>query len=136
MSKLILTDASVTVNSVNLSAWVDSVELTYTYDDVDVTTMGATAKQHSLGLRDDTITINFVQDYAAGAVHATLHPLVGNTGFSVVVKPTSQATSTTNPSFTATCVMFEYQPLSGSVGDRSDNSVTFQPIGAIVMGTT
>ena len=131
-----MNDASVTVNSVDLSNHVDSVEVAYSYDDVDITAMGATAKAHALGLRDDKITVTFLQDYAASSVHATRSPLVGNTGFTVVVKPTSGAVSTTNPKFTATCVMMGYTPISGKVGERSENQVEFQCVGAVVMGTT
>lgn len=131
-----MNDASVTVNGVNLSNRVDSVEIQYSIDDVDITAMGATARAHAPGLRDDKITVTFLQDYGTGSVAQTLNPLVGSTGFTVVVKPISTATSSTNPSFTATCVMFSYSPLSGKVGDRSENQVEFQCVGAVVMATT
>jgi hypothetical protein len=31
----------------------------------------------------------------------------------------------TNPLYSATCVLFEYMPLSGKVGELSDTKVTF-----------
>ncbi len=136
MAKYVVTDAKVTVNSVNLSPYVDSVEVQTNVDDVDITCMGASAHQHAPGLRDDKITINFLQDFASAAVNATLWPLLGNTGFTVIVQPTSSSVSTTNPSFTATCCLFSYSPIGGKVGDRSETSVEFATTGLIVMATT
>jgi len=135
MAKFILRDASVTVNAIDLSDHVESVEISISQDDVDITAMGATAKQHARGLRDDKITINFFQDFDASKVEATLYPLLTSDGFSVVVKPTSGAVSSTNPSYTATCLLLEYSPLAGSIGDASKTQVTFQATNAIVKAT-
>jgi len=60
-------------------------------------------------------------------VHATLYPLSNsNTPFVVTVKPTSAATSTTNPQFSMTCLLYGYTPLSGSIGDLSSMEVEFR----------
>ena len=136
MSVVVLTNAQVTVNGVDLSNHVDSVEVQTNVDDVDITAMGASAHQHAPGLRNDKITVNFLQDFAASSVDATLFPLLGNTGFTVKVVPVNTTVSTTNPSYTATCVLFTYNPLSGKVGERSDTSVEFQATGLIVKATT
>jgi hypothetical protein len=136
VSVTVLTNASVLVNSVDLSDHVDTVVVTTDTDDVDITAMGATAHQHAPGLRNDSIDITFLQDFAASKVDATLFPLLGNTGFTVVVKPVATTVSTTNPSFTATCVLMTYSPLNGKVGARSDTSVKFQTTGLIVRATS
>ena len=136
MSVVVLTNAQVTVNGVDLSNHVDSVEVQTNVDDVDITAMGASAHQHAPGLRNDKITVNFLQDFAASSVDATLFPLLGNTGFTVKVVPVNTTVSTTNPSYTATCVLFTYNPLSGKVGERSDTSVEFQATGLVVKATT
>lgn len=137
MAKHVLTDATVTVNGTALSTSVESVEINIEREDVDLTAMGATAREHGAGLRNDGITINFFQDYAASNVDAILSPLLTNTsGFAVVIKPTSAATSTTNPSFTATCLLLTYSPVAGTVGEANQTSVEFVCNGAIVRGTT
>lgn len=136
MAKHVLTDASVVVNSVDLSDHVESVEVNIEKEDVDITSMGATAREHAGGLRNDSMTINFYQDFAANEVDATFWPLLSSTGFSVVVKPTSAAVSSTNPSFSATCLMFTYQPLAGAVGEANQTSIELQCSGAIVRATT
>lgn len=137
MAPIILTDAYVSINGVVLSGRVVSVELSQEAEDVDTTTMGATARQHAVGLRNDTFTVTFLQDYAAGSVDATLSPLVGsNTPFPFELRPTSGAVSTTNPKWTGTALLLTYTPLGGDIGDRSENEVEFVCQGAMVRGTS
>ena len=129
MAISILTNASVTYNSVNLSDHVESVEIQQSYDEVEITAMGATAKTFSPGLREDTITLNFFQDFAVGSVDATINGLLGSAaGAVMVIKPTTAAVSSVNPSYTATVSPYEYSPLNGSVGDANQTSVTFRPV--------
>lgn len=132
MAKLILTDAELIVNAVDLSAWVASVEVQTNVDDVDLTTMGAVSHQHGQGLRDDRITVTFVQDFALSAVDATLWPLFSaGSSFTMSVKAVKgTATSTTNPKYNMTAQLMAYSPLAGSVGARSDIPVTFMPSGS------
>lgn len=134
---LILTNASVTVAGVDLSDHVDSVEVQTNTDSIDVTAMGQTAHNVAPGLRTDKFVVTFIQDFGAAKVDATLFPLLGNTGFTVVVKPVNTSVSSTNPSFTGTCCLMTYSPLAGKVGARSDSQVEFPcASGAIVRATT
>jgi len=126
MGKIVLRDCSITINAVDLSDHVSSVEINFSKDEVETTNFSGQGRERIAGLKDDNFVITFQQDYDAGEVNATLFPLYDNeTEFTVVVKPTSAAVSATNPSYTATCILLEYQPLSGSVGDLSETEVTF-----------
>ena len=128
MAIAVLTNASVVFNSVDLSDHVESVEIDFAYDDVEITAMGATAKAYAPGLRDDKITVNFYQDFALAEVDQTLNSFLGSAaGASLVVKPTAGATSSVNPSYTMTATLYSYQPLSGKVGEASMTSVEFRP---------
>lgn len=139
MAKHVLTDVSLTYNSVDLSSYVRQVTVTMSADDVDLTAMGASSRAHAPGLRDDRVEVEFYQDFAAAKVDATLSAYVGSaTGASLIVKPTSSSVSSTNPSYTMTAVLLDYQPLSGSVGEANTINVTFVPAqgSAIVRATT
>ncbi|GGM55482.1 hypothetical protein GCM10012275_28250 [Longimycelium tulufanense] len=126
MGKFILTDVFVEVNGVNFSDHVSSVEVSVSHDEVDVTSFSGGGRERLAGLRDDSFTLNFQQDFAVGEVDATLWPLFSNkTEFTVKVRGTSAAISTSNPEYSATCILLEYQALSGSPGDLSETSVTF-----------
>jgi hypothetical protein len=75
-----------------------------------------------------------MQDFGAASVDATLFPLL-NTLATVVVVPTSGSVNSTNPSYTATCLVNSYTPFASSVGDIATLSVTWPTSGTIVRGT-
>lgn len=125
MAQIVLTDASVTVNSVDLSDHVTQVVINYDGDQVEITAMGDTSHKFTGGLYNITCSVDFQQDFAASSVDATLSALV-NTTTTVVIKPTSGAVAADNPSFTlADTYVSGYQALNGSVGDLSTTSVEF-----------
>lgn len=125
MAVFVLTNASVTVNSVDLSAYVTSVTVDYQVDPVETTSMGATGHTFAAGLQSSSVQVNFNQDFAATKTEATLFTLVGTTT-NVVVKPTSAAVSATNPSYTVNGFLAGYTPVAGAVGDLAALSATFQ----------
>lgn len=137
MAHLVLRDASVVVNGVDLSDHVSEVALGTSRNIEEDTAMGANGVSRLAGLRDESITLTMRQDFAAAEVDATLWPLYsGGTAFTVVVKPTSAAVGATNPTFTATCLIEEYAPLSGSVGDVLDAEISLAVDDVIVRATS
>lgn len=126
MAKLVLTNCFIEVNAVDFSDHVSSVEVNLAKDEIETTNFGGSGRERVHGLKDDSFTVNFQQDFAASEVDATLFPLYDNeTEFTVKVRPTSSAVGTSNPEFSGTCILLEYQPLAGDVGSLSETSVTF-----------
>lgn len=123
MAILTLTNASVTVNAVDLSSYVSSVTIDYQVEAVPADAMGNTYRSFAAGLQNSTVQINFNQDYAAAKVEATIYPLVG-TNTTCVVKPTSAAVSATNPSYTIAGFLAASQPVNGAVGELATQSIT------------
>jgi hypothetical protein len=131
-----LTDASIVINSVDLSDHIASVSITTSEDVVETTGFSSTSaagRTRVAGLADNSVTLEFHQDFATSNVEQTIYPLIGTTT-TVVVKPTSAAVSATNPSYTFTALVSEWQPLSGSVGELATASVTWPVSGAITKG--
>lgn len=127
MAIVMSNDVTLTVGGTDLSDWVQSIVVSQDAEDLDATGMGATSRAHARGLRDDRIEVTFLQDFAASAVDATLSALYTSTGFAVVVKPTSSAVSSTNPTYTMTGLLLNYQPIDATVGEISTPDVTFVP---------
>jgi hypothetical protein len=124
--KQILRDCSIVVNGVNFSSATSSVEINASKDDIDTTSFDGSGRERKHGLQDNSIVVNFQQNFDAASVDATLWPLWNaETEFTVTVKPTTAATSATNPAYSGTCILLEYSPLNGSVGELSETSVTF-----------
>ena len=135
MARIVLTNAYVTINSVDVSDHVASVTLNSSIDVVETTAFGTTGARTRIGgLADNSITLEFHQDYASGSIEATVYPLLGTTT-TVVVKPNGSTTSTTNPSYTATALVSEWTPLNGAVGELATASVTWPVSGAITKAT-
>lgn len=136
MAFIVLKDASVTINSVDLSDHVKQVTIKYSADIHEDTAMGATSKSRLAGLKDWSADIEFYQDYATGKVDATLFPLVGAASFPIHIKPASGAIAADNPDYTGNAVLPDYSPISGSVGDLMSTSVTFQGDGDLTRDVT
>ena len=129
MAKFVATNYSLVVNSVDLSNRVRSMIVSMKAEDVDLTSMGATSREHGFGLRDDRITCTLFQDHASGSVDATLAAMValGSTGAVVTAKPVATTVSTTNPSFSGTFVLLGYDPINATVGEAGTIDVEFVP---------
>lgn len=125
-TKLVLTECVIYVNGINFSDHVSNVTVTLKKAAIDTTNFAGGGKEQQGGLKEDSFQIEFQQDFAAAEVNATLFPLYENgTEFTVAVQPFQGAVSATNPSFSGTCILLEYTPLSGKVGDLSTTKVTF-----------
>ena len=130
MAALVLTNAYITINSVNLSDHIASVTLTTADDVIETTAFGSTARTRVAGLGDNSIALEFHQDYATSNVEATIYPLLASTT-TVVVKPNGSTTAATNPSYTFTALVSEWTPLNGAVGELATASVTWPISGDI-----
>jgi hypothetical protein len=134
MARLVLTNAYVTINSVNLSDHISSVTLTTSDDIVETTAFGSTARTRVAGLADNSVALEFQQDYATSSVEATINAagssLVGTTT-TIVVKPNGATTAADNPAYTFTALVSEWTPLNGAVGELATASVTWPISGAI-----
>jgi hypothetical protein len=138
MARIVLTDAKVTINGVNLSDHIASITLNESADVVETTAFSNTAKTRVAGLRDNSVTLEFHQDFASSSVEATINgasSLVG-TVTSIVVQPTSSAVGATNPTYSFSALVSEWTPLNGAVGELSTASVTWPISGAITKATS
>lgn len=131
MAKFTLTDAYISVNGVTLSDHGNQVTVTDQREEQDFTGFGATNKTWGKGLGDAVMSMRFFQDFAAGSVHATLQPLIASTtGVTVEVRATSAARSATNPGFSMSALLFNYNPLDGDIGTPSMISAEFKNSGS------
>lgn len=134
MAKFAATDYVVTIGTADFSTNLNSVELSQEADDLETTAFGSSWRTRIGGLKQASLTLNFMQDFGAGSVDATLNPLLGTIA-TVVIKPTSGTVTATNPSYTMTALVTQYSPFASSVGDIATLSVTWPVSGSVVRGT-
>jgi hypothetical protein len=140
MARLVLTNVEVTIAGVSLSNHIASVTLGSTYDVLDTTAFGGgnvpqAARDRIAGLVDNSVTLEFHQDFAAGEVEATIYPLLGTVA-AVRVQPVNGAISATNPEYQFNALISEWTPLNGAVGELATASVTWPISGPVVKDVT
>ena len=135
MARIVLTNASVIFGTSNdLSDHIASVTINTSYDIVETTSFGSVAKTRIAGLQDNSVSLEFHQDFASGSVESIIYPLLG-TAVTIKVKPDAGTTATTNPQYSFSALISEWTPLNGSVGELSTASVTWPISGAITKTT-
>lgn len=129
-SKFLLDDVKVVVNGVNLSDHAFNVDTPSEKEQVDVSGFNPNKTREYLpGLADQTIEVQFLQDFDAAKVHQTLEPLyTSGSAFPLYVQPVSAAgTSATNPVYGGTANLYAYNGLSGALAARAEMTATFRP---------
>jgi len=130
-----LSNPSVTINSVDLSDQCTSATVTYTAEALESTAFGDTARKYTSGLQNNEVTVTLYQSYAATETEATIYALVGTTT-NIVLKPSSAAVGSTNPSYTLTGAYLEsHTPIAASLGELSSITLTFRG-GTLAKATT
>ena len=135
MARIVLTNASVTFASTDVSSYVSSITLSTSLDVVDTTSFGNTARTRVAGLADNQVTVEFFQDFGSGLLESIVYPTIG-TSTAMIIKPVAGSTTATNPSYSFNALVSEWQPLSGAVGELATASVTWPISGAITKATS
>jgi len=128
MAKLVLTNSNVTLGGTDISAYVASVTLSISVNEVETTSFGTGAVTRVGGLQDNSVTLDMHQDYSA--IEGLVYPLIGSTT-SLVIKPNGTAVGTANPSYSMTPLVVEWTPVNGAVGELATASVTWPISGTV-----
>jgi hypothetical protein len=134
LAKFYAQDYKVTVGTAVLSSSIASVTLDMTQDEIDTTSFGSSFRTRIGGLRDGSVSLDFHQDFGAGAVDSLLYPLMG-TLVDVKIAPTSGTVTATNPEYRFSALVTQYQPFAGAVGDLATLSVTWPVSGTVTRAT-
>ena len=127
MAKFVLKKPVITIDGTDLTKRISQLGIDMPDDEVDMTTFGSDFKQTEMGLRDASMTFNVFQDFAAASVDAVLWPLKKESKkFIVKVQAETGEPSATNPCYVMGGKLFNYNPLSGSVGEASTTEPTIK----------
>jgi hypothetical protein len=128
------------IATVDLSEYVSSITLTQTFDEVETTTMGSNAHTFSKGLESSTLAVDFMNDWAASKVQATLQAAYG-TSVTALIVPVRAASATpisaTNPLYTVSILVNNLTPVgTGGPEDFARSSMTFTCTSTVAYATT
>ena len=127
------------IATVDLSEYITSITLTQTFDEVETTTMGQNSHVFSKGLESSTLAVDFLNDWAAAKVGATLQAAYGTsvTALIVPVKGSPTVVSATNPLYTVSILINNLTPVgSGGPGDYASSSMTFTCTSTVAYATS
>ena len=120
-----LSNPVVTINAVDMTDQCTSAVFTRMIESLESTAFGQTNRSYVGGLENSTLTVTMYNSFAVSETYATLKALVG-TQVTVKVKPTSAATSATNPESTLTAAYMESLPIvNGQLGALDTIDITF-----------
>jgi len=135
MAKKILTVQYVSLSGTDMSACCDSCELELESEAKDVTTFGSAGwKEFLSGLKSGNLKIKVKQEFTA-SVDGFFYGIFG-TVVAFAVRADQAAVSATNPEFTGYILANQYNPLTGSVGDDAQMSLSFPTSAAVARATS
>lgn len=136
MAVLALIDPTVTINAVDMSAFIAAVELDLEGVELDTTNFGSSGWKEAIGgLKSGTAKVSFLDDFAATTVDDRLWALF-NTVTTFNVRPTSAAVAATNPEYQMSVLVNEFSPVAGSVGDLATQDLTWPVTGTVTRATS
>jgi hypothetical protein len=127
--------AVVKIATIDLSAYCKSITLNQSFDEVEVTAMGATSHVMAKGLENGSVDLVFLNDLVAAKVNATLQAAWGTT-VSATFQQYSSATLATNPLYSSTILVNNLTPINGAPGDYSEQTLKFTCNSPIVVTTS
>lgn len=133
MAKQVLTNVAVTFGTAatDISAYVTSITLSTTANEVVTSAMGSSATTRIQGMIDNSVTVELQQDYP------TIEKLFwdafsAGTAVPMTVKPNgTAAASSSNPSYAFSVLPTSWSPVNGAIGDLATVSITYPISGAI-----
>jgi hypothetical protein len=136
MAKMVLTASYLSIASNVLSSYATKIELSVEVEEKDVTTYGSAGWKEVLGgIKSGTLALEFKQDVAAAALDSIMWPLLG-TVVAFEVRLDQAAVGTSNPKYTGSILIKEWNPIQGSVGDDATVGVSFPTSAAVTRATS
>jgi hypothetical protein len=131
-----LNAASVKIGAIDITDHVTSATLTQSSDELEITALGDSARKYVSGLQTGTLDLEFLNDFAAANVCATLQTAIYTTVVAKLVPGPGTTISATNPLYTVSILINNLTPIAGAAGDMSSSSLSFTCNSTIVQTTT
>ena len=136
MPKMVLLAEYVNINGNDLSEYCRKGEVTAEVEDKDVTTYASGGWKELLGgLKSGELSVEFLQDVAAGEIDSIMWPLLGAV-VPFTVRLSQAAVSASNPEYSGSILINAWNPVEGSVGDEASVSVGYPTSGPVVRATS
>ena len=121
-----LSNPTVMLGAVDITAMTSSATLTVGFDSLEATSFGDTGHLFVKGLQSVSVELTLFNYYGAGSAEATLFAAVGAGTTTLVISPAGASESATNPEYTITnAMMATFTPINATVGELSMINASF-----------
>ena len=121
-----LSNPTVLIGAVDVSAMCSSATLTVGYDSLEATSFGDSGHLFVKGLQSVGVELTLFNYYGAGSAEATLYAATGTGTTTLIISPAGSSESATNPEYTiSNAMMATFTPINGAVGELSTVTASF-----------
>ncbi len=124
---------TVIAGSTTISDHVSTVSLNREVEAVTITSMNDTVQNMIGGVEVSSVSLELFNDFAAASVNSLFEDAIGSK-LNIKLIPVTGTVTATNPSYTMSCLITQWTPISGSDG-AATASVTY-PVTALTKSTS
>ena len=125
---------AVIVGTSTISSFVSTVSLNREVEAVTITAMNDTVQNMIGGIEVSSVSMEIFNDFAAASVNSLFEDAIGSK-LAIKLIPVTGTVTATNPSYSMSCLITQWTPISGSTDAAATASVTF-PVTALVKATS
>jgi hypothetical protein len=131
-----MTDCAILLNAVDRSAQINAVAIHVEGAELDATNFASAGWMVPIsGLRSGSLQLTFNNDMTAAAIDSIMWALMFTTT-TFEVRATNAVVGASNPRYHGSILVREWTPLSGSVGELAQVSVTYPLSGVLTRAIT
>ena len=125
---------AVIVGTSTISSFVSTVSLNLEVEAVTITAMNDTIQNMVGGVEVSSVSLELFNDFAAASVNSLFEDAIGSK-LAIKLIPVTGTVSATNPSYSMSCLITQWTPISGSTDAAATASVTL-PVTALTKATS
>ena len=125
---------AVIVGTSTISSFVSTVSLNREVEAVTITAMNDNIQNMVGGVEVSSVSLELFNDFAAASVNSLFEDAIGSK-LAIKLIPVTGTVTATNPSYSMSCLITQWTPISGSTDAAATASVTF-PVTALTKATS
>lgn len=127
-------NVSVKAGATTITTFVSSVSLSREVDAVEITAMTNTVQNLIGGIERPTVSLELYNDFASSSVNGIFEDALG-TKLALELIPVSGTVSATNPRYSMSVLVSQWQPINGTLDGPATASITL-PVTALTKATS
>jgi hypothetical protein len=125
---------AVVAGTTTITTFVSAVSLSREIDAVEITAMTDQVQNLIGGIERPSVTLEVFNDFAASSVNSIFEDALG-TKLAIQLIPVSGTVTATNPRYSMSVLVAQWQPINGSIDSPMTASITL-PVTALTKATS